>query len=367
MQAIARWIDSNPEKVEVHLPEGWSVDKVKRQALAISQMDRMTDGKISKCSPESITLAVLQAAALGLELGTGDAYLIPYSNSATLSVGYRGMIKLAKKSGEITHLKAEVVYEGEEFRVWSDSQGEHLQHVPSFPRSERAIIAAYVRINCHDGFVDYEYIDVAEIDRVKAASEAKMRGKTSPAWSQWFGEMAKKAVIRRALKRYTLSPEVERVFEHEDRVLYTNVEVVSAPNKTVALNRRLGLAGEPSEEDAPSQTPDDPPVSDSPPVGSGGSDGDLERHRKAVFAMLNRSAQDKKVVEDARRQFVWSTYEATSLADLGVEEFEDFRKTLSSLSAKVADGEEISELDDWVVSQAMEFDEDQWKAAKEPK
>lgn len=363
MSAIEKWL-AQPESLEQirhHAPPSFDAEKTKRSVLSLLHADKVQGGRLSQCSPRSLVICVVQAAALGLELGTGDAYVIPYKNEATLSVGYRGMIKLAKRSGEVTHIKAEVVYESEHFRVWSDHLGEHVEHQMNFPRSEEPIKAVYARIVCHDGYVDHEVMDAAQIDRIRKASEAKMNGKTSPAWRLWADEMGKKAVIRRALKRYTLDSQAEEVFMHEDRVIYGNVEVVTAPPKTAALNQRLQLV---ADDPAPPQAPEEPPVEPSPPSEAGGSEGDMARHRGAIFAMLNKSNLEQKVVEAARRQFVWATYEATSLADLGVEEFEDFRKTLASLDPK--DGpDELSELDDWLVGHAMEFDEDQWKAAKE--
>lgn len=300
MNAIEKWLaqPSSIEQLKHHAPEGFSVDRAKRSVLALLHNDSIQGGNLSRCSPASLVFAMVQASALGLELGTGDAYVIPYKQQATLSIGYRGMIKLGKRSGEITHIKAEVVYDGEEFRVWSDERGEHLQHVPTFPRSSEDIVAVYCCIVCHDGFRDYEYMDAGEIDAVKAASESKMGGRTSPAWRQWYGEMAKKAVIRRALKRYTLAPEVERVFEHEDRIIYTTAEVVSGPERTMALNRRLQLvtdeepaASEAEITAAPSAEPDEAPAppaesDDTPPTSDEATQGASEGIARSLGQLL---------------------------------------------------------------------------------
>lgn len=241
MNAIETWL-AQPESMEQlrqHAPDGFSPDSAKRAVLALLHNDEIQGGRLGQCSPRSLVLAVVQASALGLELGTGDAYVIPYKREATLSIGFRGMIRLAKQSGEVIHLKAEVVYESEEFGVSMSNGVETVTHELNFPRSEEEVKAVYCRAVCHDGYVDHEVMDRAEIESVKAASMAKMGGKTSPAWKQWYGEMAKKSVIRRMLKRYTLSPEIEKVFSHEDRVIFTAAEVVRTSGAD--LNQRLHL------------------------------------------------------------------------------------------------------------------------------
>lgn len=295
MSAVEKWLaqPDSLEQLKEHAPEGFSVDRAKRSVLALLQADAIQGGKLSQCSPRSLVLACVQAAALGLELGTDDAYVIPYYNRETkkheaqLAVGYQGLIKLAKRSGEILHLKAEVVYEGEPFVVHSSSDRSRFgyDHSISIPRSNKPIVAAYVRIDRRDGLVDYELLDADEIAKVRKASQSKMGGKTSPAWSEWEGEMAKKAVIRRALKRYNLTPEIERIFVMEDAVLYeqNNGSSLQASD----LSRRLGLVTDPpqleAEEPAPSRSPEEPPASesappqaDNPPADAGASEGKQE-------------------------------------------------------------------------------------------
>lgn len=238
MDALVRWIDSNPDKVAAHLPDGWSVDQTRRSVLALKLADDANGGKIAECDPGSVVLAVLQAASFGLGIDNGDAYVIPYKKRATLSVSYKGLIKLAKRSGEARHVVAEVVYSGEHFRVWSSDGIRRYEHTLNVPRSEGEVVAAYVSIVNHDGFCDLELMDRAEIEKVQEASKDKMGGKTSPAWKTWFGEMAKKAVIRRALKRYTLSPELDRVFQHEDELFFSPIQTTAA---VVSLNDRFGV------------------------------------------------------------------------------------------------------------------------------
>ncbi|EKF2878464.1 recombinase RecT, partial [Escherichia coli] len=68
---------------------------------------------------------IVQCSQLGLEPGSalGHAYLLPFGNkneksgkkNVQLIIGYRGMIDLARRSGQIASLSARVVREGDEF------------------------------------------------------------------------------------------------------------------------------------------------------------------------------------------------------------------------------------------------------------
>lgn len=231
----------NPERVDAHLPENWTPETAKRNMLAILQADQTSGGKIARCTPQSLLLCVLRAGSLGLSFDSGDIYVIPYGDTATLSISYRGLITLAKRSGEIHMLRAEVVYAGETFAFnnSSDPSRRGFDHPISIPRSTGEIVAAYVCIDRRDGLTDFEVMDRAEIDQVREVSKAS----NGPAWSQWFGEMAKKAVIRRALKRYTLQPELHDVFAAED-AMSAHATVVGGAVRAVAsssINARLGL------------------------------------------------------------------------------------------------------------------------------
>ena len=64
--------------------------------------------------PASLMSAIVKASQLGLEVGSamGHAYLVPYKTEATLIIGYRGMLALARRSGEIQSITARVVSAG---------------------------------------------------------------------------------------------------------------------------------------------------------------------------------------------------------------------------------------------------------------
>jgi len=219
--AVVQWMERNPDKVAAHLPEGFTATHAQRQALALLQADKRAKGKISKCTPESLILAVLQAAALGLQLDAHDAYVIPYGYDngaryeAELSISWQGLVKLAKRGGEIRHVEAEVVYENEADQLIMSRSVDPAKHgIHHAMRVDRggAIVGVYAIVTLADGTRTFDYGTADEIDSARDASKAS----NSPAWRNWYGEMAKKFIIRRTLKKYSKDAEFARALAEDD-------------------------------------------------------------------------------------------------------------------------------------------------------
>ena len=92
--------------------------------------------QLAQTTPQSFLGAMMTAAQLGMEPNTplGQAYLIPYKNHGTLEcqfqLGYKGLIDLAYRSGEVNIIQAQVVYENDEFE-YSFGLEPKLTHRPA--------------------------------------------------------------------------------------------------------------------------------------------------------------------------------------------------------------------------------------------
>ena len=80
------------------------------------------------------------AAQLGVEPNTalGQAYLIPYGNQCQFQLGYKGMLDLAYRTGEVRSITAEVVREGDVFE-YELGLNPKLRHVPAQSGRGKAI------------------------------------------------------------------------------------------------------------------------------------------------------------------------------------------------------------------------------------
>lgn len=259
MHAVVKWIEQHPDRVQAHLPEGWTPEIAKRSLMAVLQTDKQNGGKIAACTPESLTLALLQAASYGLQLDTSDAYIIPYGKEATLSIGWQGLVKLAKRAGEVRDIEAEVVYEGERCIVarGTDPSRHGIVHELSLDRGGE-VIGVYALITLSDGSKTFEYASKADIDEARKASKAS----NSPAWRNWYGEMAKKFVIRRSLKRFSLDDTAARAIARDEALHVGSATVNGSSLDAGKLNARLGLTV--GSLPAPSPEPEPEPAEDLP-------------------------------------------------------------------------------------------------------
>jgi recombination protein RecT len=199
--------------------------------------------QLLQCTPQSFVLAVVQASQLGLEAGSplGEAYLVPYKQECTLIVGYRGLIALARRSGEIESIEAHVVHAKDAFRV-SFGLDAVLEHSPWMPMptdedlrdenhdawQEKArpgpMVAVYAVARLKGGARQAEVMSRAEVDAIRRRSRASGAGP----WVTDYEEMAKKTVVRRLAKYLPMSIEMANALDADDRQERGDVIDVSA-------------------------------------------------------------------------------------------------------------------------------------------
>ncbi len=207
---------------------------------------------LKACTFDSIFRCMMQSAELGLEPGSaiGDAYLVPYGKECQLIPGYRGLIKLAYRSGFVASVMAACVYQGDkfEFELGLDPK---LRHVPdmSGKQTPDMITYAYCVVHLKDGGFLYDVMTIAQIEAVRAKSKA---GRSGP-WVDHYAEMCRKTVVRRCLKYAPMSVELQKAvavdiaadtgefvdaeFESFDA---STIETTEPDAKTKALAEKLG-------------------------------------------------------------------------------------------------------------------------------
>jgi len=89
---------------------------------------------LQKCTIESIYISAMRAATLRLSVdpSTGQAYLVPFKDQATLIVGYKGLHDMAVRTGKYRFINVGPIFEGESIEpdrisglVTMDSIGGH--------------------------------------------------------------------------------------------------------------------------------------------------------------------------------------------------------------------------------------------------
>lgn len=207
-----------------------------------------TTPKLADCSPQSFLAAMMTAAQLGVEPNTalGQAYLLPYRNHGNMEcqfqLGYKGLIDLAYRSGEVSVIQAHTVYENDvfEYELGMDPK---LRHVPA--KSDRGeAVAYYAMFKTKDGGYGFEVMSVDDVQR-HAQRYSKSYGSGSSPWSSNFDEMAKKTVLKRALKYAPLKSDFVRgVAQDETIKAELSDEMYAVPDETVfeAEGEEIGSA-----------------------------------------------------------------------------------------------------------------------------
>ena len=252
-------------QIALALPKHVKADRLAR--IVLTSVQKTPD--LLACTQESLLGCVIQAAQLGLEPDgmLGHAYLIPYKNKGVMTcqllVGYKGMLKLARQSGEIASISAHVVYSKDDFE-FGFGLDETLSHRPATPplvmqKNEETgdefeivdpswdpgtIIAAYAVAKLKDGTKQFDVMYRYEIESVRERSKAA----TSGPWVTDFPEMAKKTVLRRLCKMLPASVELQTAVALDERAdagvgqeLENVIDIaVADPNATIEVENPPG-------------------------------------------------------------------------------------------------------------------------------
>jgi recombination protein RecT len=169
--------------------------------------------KTANENSQSVQLAMINVASTGLTLNPSHAYayLVPRDGAIVLDISYKGLIKIATDSGAILWARADVVYEQDTFAYHGPALiPEHQADV--FKADRGKLIGAYCIAKTRDGDVLTEVMPIAEIEKIRGKSDLFKKKQSGP-WVEWFVQMVKKAVIKRASKTWPYTGHSGKLFE----------------------------------------------------------------------------------------------------------------------------------------------------------
>lgn len=198
--ALSQMVDLYSNDITAVLPKHIDFHRMKQLFI----LSCKNTPKLLDCDPASLMKALFTASSMGLEPDPyfGQVYLLPYGKNVQVIPGYKGLLQLVRNSGEITSISAQVVCANDEFD-YDLASGERPKHKPSILGPRGAAIAYYCIANFRDGGFHFELMTKEEVEAIKKRSSAANKG-SSP-WNSDYDEMAKKTVIRRAVKRMPIS------------------------------------------------------------------------------------------------------------------------------------------------------------------
>lgn len=208
----------------------------------------MMQPNLLKCPPRQVLREVMKIAALGLVIDAqlGEAYLITgWSKDGPLPqirIGYRGLLKLARQSGDVAKIYAHEVCANDKV-AGKLGTNKFLEHEPDLFGDRGEVIGFYAVVQFKDGETDFEPMNIAQVNAIRDRSDGwkaftEKRIKDTP-WASSYDEMGKKTVIRRLLKRCPQSPDLAQAFNLEDQSENAELAAVAVPR---ALPLRNPLA-----------------------------------------------------------------------------------------------------------------------------
>ncbi|GIO13568.1 DNA recombination protein RecT [Cohnella xylanilytica] len=229
-QTIGAYMEKMKSQIAEAMPKHMSIDRLSRIALTTIR----TNPKLLECTVPSLMGAVMQAAQLGLEPGLlGQCYFVPFKDNkkgiseVQFIIGYKGMIDLARRSGNILSITAHIVYMNDYLELEYGLE-DKLRHVPWHIRTDEPkgepgeVRGAYMVAKFKDGGHYVLYMPLSEIlkhrDRSSGYQNAVKYGKTNNPWFTDPEEMYKKTVTRAGWKWLPISVEMASAVTRDESV-----------------------------------------------------------------------------------------------------------------------------------------------------
>lgn len=187
-------------------------DRFVRVAITVIR----TNPGLQRCEPSSLLAALMLSAQLNLEPGPlGHVYYVPFGREVTFVVGYKGLIDLARRSGEIQSIEARAVFEGDDFEYCYGLESV-LRHRPS-EGTRGELTHVYGIAKFKDGGHYYDVLNRGDIEQARQQSQTGR--KNQGPWKDHYESMARKTVIRRMAPYLPLNVEAAQALEADEAKL----------------------------------------------------------------------------------------------------------------------------------------------------
>lgn len=184
------------------------------------------DDRMLKADPRTFVMACVEAAQLGLkpDSALGECYLLPVWDSRSngyvvdFRIGYQGMMKLARRSGDVLAISAEVAYENDLFEVVLGTERE-IRHVPWYCNGASEpgeVIAAYATAKLEGGTVQFAVLTRSQLDRRAEKSGDPRNANPSNVWRDWYDPMARKSAVRELCKWLSMDDRSRAAMRRDD-------------------------------------------------------------------------------------------------------------------------------------------------------
>lgn len=234
-------IENQSSSMRQVLPKDHDPERFARLVLtAVKATPKLMECFSTDQGRTSVLLSAMQLATVGLEPNTAtqDAWLLPRKNGGVMecemSIGYRGYLKLARRSGEIKSVYADVVRDKDEFE-WSRGLDDTLRHVAYPVDAERGELRyAYAVVRYMNGGHDFVVLGKADVEKRREMSTSYKFAPRSSPWTIWPDEMWKKTALRVLAKTLPLTAEAASTLAGDESRLAMDDDGVIVTTATYA-------------------------------------------------------------------------------------------------------------------------------------
>jgi recombination protein RecT len=199
------------------LPKSRGMDAERLSRITLTTLK--TNPKLLECSIESLLGAVLQSAQLGLEPNLlGSCYFIPYKGQVSFQIGYKGLIDLVTRKGDVTSIVAQEVRQGDQFH-FEYGRNEQLTHIPAPFQKRGEPVAYYAYCHLKNGGFVFQVMSIEEIKKIRDDHSVSYRyEKNNSIWGKHFESMALKTVLKKLIKYLPISVESELAVNYDETI-----------------------------------------------------------------------------------------------------------------------------------------------------
>ena len=197
-ETLKSFLLANRQDIQESLPRLMSAERLIGNLFTTIAMKP----ELMECSPRSLIVSLLHCGSLGLYPGPlGLIYFVPFKSEVTVIPGYKGLIQLARRSGEIEKIGSGVVWDGDEF-AFELGPNSFLHHVPNGERKE---FGKFEEIQWAYSYYTLKGSDKADIEvmsrnNIEWHRERYSKAATKGPWVTDWPAMAMKTCIRKNLK-----------------------------------------------------------------------------------------------------------------------------------------------------------------------
>jgi recombination protein RecT len=246
------YLERGSDQLRMILPKTMTPEAMIRYALTAAS----TNPALFDCTPQSVGLALMNSAALGLEPNGRDGHLVPYGNSCVFIPDYKGLIRLAHQNERLVSFEAHAVRELDDFEFEYGS-AKHIRHrfdhtVEDDEQDRGPLVAAWAHYRLDNGAENFIVLTRGQVLKRRAVSKGS-QSKSSP-WQQWPEEMWAKTAAKVLSKFAPLGPSFDRAVAYDNALEGGDAQQAQRFAATQEPDEIFGKEAGGQEQEAQTQT-----------------------------------------------------------------------------------------------------------------